>query len=1239
MLRAGAAFTCLDPAFPDGQILEQLADARPAAIVGDGPGVERLRQLGVAGPLLDVCAIDAQPDAGDPPVDGTTARSLPAWLTPTTLAYAIYTSGTSGRPKGVLVEHGSIANLVQADLDEFGIGPGDRVVQGSSAAYDSSIEETWLALASGATLVVADDATVRSGPDLVPWLAAERITVFCPPPTLLRATGCEDPAAALPALRLLYVGGEALPADVAQRWARGRALVNGYGPTETTVTVVRERVEAGAAIAIGRAIAGVTALVLNRDGAVAGDDIPGELCIGGAAVARGYRGLPELTAGRFWQHPTFGRLFRTGDLASRNAEGRIFYHGRLDAQVKLRGYRVELEAIEARLAACAGVAHAAAAVQGDGASRTLVAFVVPADDALPPDTDVLRATLQELLPAYMVPARFGVVATLPISVSGKLDRTALPRLEPGDQGMGEPAGARSAAEASVVSAMQAVLARSAAISIDADFFTDLGGDSLAAGLLVSRLRGDSATAGVTTRDVYEARTAAALAGRLRPASPAAVHSAAPPLASAVRVVAATLVQTAWLLAELATASLVVYLAVARLLPWLVSRIGLPGVVGLSPALVAVAAMLWTPLAVLLTAMASRLLLQSCPPGRHPAWGSVHVRVWIVQRLATHIPWAALSGTHALSLVLRMLGARVGHQVHVHEGVDLSQGAWHLLTLGDRVSLGRDAAVQLVHLDDGHVVIGAVTIDSDATLEVRAGVGPGAHIGPGASIGPWAFVGAGQRVPGGERWEGVPARAMGPAPVAPIPDAGGSLGSWTHAAAIAGARAVAGAALVVPALIGALTVLATLRIDDLEALRAALWTAPFWMAAAGASVSALVAGLVASAGLCRVVGRERPGVVATRSWTGVRLALKTQLLDAANTWLSGAVVWPMWLRAAGMRLGMHAEVSTIVDTVPDLVAIGDACFFADGVYLGGARVDRGTLTLGRVEVGAGTFVGNYAVLGPGTTLPAGSLVGVCTVATPRMADPPGAAWFGHPPMPLPRPAATVDRRTTHEPSVVRRVNRLAWETARLLLPLGLLLAASWWFDRVAALSPSDGLVAAVGQVMVTSLAAAGALAAVSVLLKWLLLGRVRPGAHPLWSCWCSRWDFLYVLWDLYAPWLTAPLEGTLWLPWYLRAMGMSVGRRVLLGPGFAQIVDPDMIAIGDGATVHAMFQAHTFEDRVLKMGRVAIGRHATLAPGTVPLYATSVGEGTIVTPHSVIMKGESLTAHTVYAGAPVTVLPR
>src|SRR5208282_886799 len=160
----------------------------------------------------------------------------PSWLTPNSLAYVIYTSGTTGRPKGVMIEHGSIANLVRADLDDFAVTPQDRVGQSSSAAYDSSVEETWLALASGATLVVMDSQTTRLGPDLIPWLRRERISVLFPSPTLLRSTGCDHPETELPDLRRVEVGGEALPCDVAERWARGRDLVNSYGPTECTVT-------------------------------------------------------------------------------------------------------------------------------------------------------------------------------------------------------------------------------------------------------------------------------------------------------------------------------------------------------------------------------------------------------------------------------------------------------------------------------------------------------------------------------------------------------------------------------------------------------------------------------------------------------------------------------------------------------------------------------------------------------------------------------------------------------------------------------------------------------------------------------------------------------------------------------------------------------------------------------------------------------------------------------------------
>ena len=258
VLKAGAAYTCLDPSFPDERIREILADAGAVVLLTDRVGQARAQGCGLDSlPLMDVSVALPAPSGANP----TAGEDGPdVWLTSASLAYVIYTSGTTGRPKGVMIEHRSIANLVASDLETFRLSPDDRVAQGSSAAYDSSVEETWLAFAAGATLVVMDEDTARLGPDLIPWLHNERITVFCPPPTLLRATGCDDPRRALPDLKLLYVGGEALPRDVADRWSLGRELVNGYGPTECTVTCLRDRVEAGLAITIGRPVSGVAAL-------------------------------------------------------------------------------------------------------------------------------------------------------------------------------------------------------------------------------------------------------------------------------------------------------------------------------------------------------------------------------------------------------------------------------------------------------------------------------------------------------------------------------------------------------------------------------------------------------------------------------------------------------------------------------------------------------------------------------------------------------------------------------------------------------------------------------------------------------------------------------------------------------------------------------------------------------------------------------------------------------------------
>jgi len=339
----------------------------------------------------------------------------------------------------------------------------------------------------------------------------------------------------------------------------------------------------------------------------------------------------------------------------------------------------------------------------------------------------------------------------------------------------------------------------------------------------------------------------------------------------------------------------------------------------------------------------------------------------------------------------------------------------------------------------------------------------------------------------------------------------------------------------------------------------------------------------------------------------------------------------------MRIGRNSEISTIIDVVPELVGIGSETFFADGIYLGGPLIRHGTVSLAFTSLGDRSFLGNHVVIRSGQQLPDDILIGISTPADATRIRP-GTSWFGHPSFELPRrEVVAMDRHLTHEPGLLRYTSRVFWEGLRFALPIGPLLTSIAWLQMLARGAVHVGrLTFLLAIVPLATLAASAALCGSILVMKWGLLGRVRPGQHALWSCWCSRWDFLYVAWGKYARPILELLEGTLMLLVYLRATGMKLGKRVILGPGFSQVVDPDMITIGDGATVCAFYQAHTFEDRVLKIDHVVVGAGATLSDATVPLYGAAIGAGTWVGPHSVIMKQEHLLADHRYEGVPTRV---
>jgi non-ribosomal peptide synthetase-like protein len=360
----------------------------------------------------------------------------------------------------------------------------------------------------------------------------------------------------------------------------------------------------------------------------------------------------------------------------------------------------------------------------------------------------------------------------------------------------------------------------------------------------------------------------------------------------------------------------------------------------------------------------------------------------------------------------------------------------------------------------------------------------------------------------------------------------------------------------------------------------------------------------------------------------------ELVDSAQRWLYGTLFWPHWLRLAGARVGRDCEVSSLIDALPATIDIGDRTFCADGIYLGGAGVHRGTVTVRPVSLASNVFLGNGALVPGGVRVAEGTLLGINTVADPRVLRP-HTSWFGHPAFRLPnRQVIAADASLTEHPSALRRLTRLFWETARFALPMVPVLAFVlylWGVERAAEGSVLRLLIAiplvTLGTALLPIVAALAA--------KWLLLGRARPGMRPLWSNWASRWDFYCVVWNVYVRELAAELRWTALLAVLLRAAGMRIGRGVVLDGRFAEdLPDPDMITIEDGATVEGTFQAHTFEDRVLKNGPVVIRAGATVAHNAVLLYGADVGANTRVGPHSVIMKHERLLPNIDYEGFPI-----
>jgi amino acid adenylation domain-containing protein len=507
-MKAGAAFTVLDVKSPPNRLAFMLKDTGAPVLLTHSTLVDRLPEAG----SWEVVRLDTDWDlVASIPADEPFAE----WATSDALAYVLYTSGSSGKPKGVLIEHRALISFVESYRRSLDLRADDRMLQLPALSFDMSQGEIFTALSVGATLVLVPPDVGSSREALADLMRQERVSYVGMSPAMLSLLDAEP----YPDLCKIMAGGEAVPGEIVNKWnLPGRRLINCYGPTEAAVGCTAyecEHVVWQASPPIGGPFCDRRLYVVDRAGKLVPKGIPGELLIGGEeGLARGYLNQPELTAERFVPDPfdQSGRVYRTGDLVRWTPDWQLEFLGRLDNQVKLHGLRIELEEIESALLTHPLVGMAAVAVQTDSqGDRKLVGYVVPSNGQEPSAAE-LRGHLGEQLPAYMVPSAWLVLDHLPLTTARKVDRSALPRVDqPSIDDELELVAPCTPTEARVTEIFAEILSLPR-VAPAAHFF-ELGGSSLQAMRALSRLNQTFAIK-LKIRTLYQAATVHAVAAAI-----------------------------------------------------------------------------------------------------------------------------------------------------------------------------------------------------------------------------------------------------------------------------------------------------------------------------------------------------------------------------------------------------------------------------------------------------------------------------------------------------------------------------------------------------------------------------------------------------------------------------------------------------------------------------------------------------------------------------------------------------
>ncbi len=1182
--------------------------------------------------------------------------------------YIIYTSGSTGRPKGVPIDHPAIVNFVRVAAQTYGYQRSDRVYQGLTLAFDFAVEEIWVPLTVGATLLPSQSGGSLLGADLSDFLIQQQATALCCVPTLLATLEDE-----LPLLRLMIVSGEACPRDLVTRWHQpGRSFLNAYGPTEATVTATLGRPTPGEPVTIGRPLPTYAIAILPPDETRAlpfGEE--GEIAIAGIGIAEGYLNRDDQTRKAFVKdtlgvpHNTSGRLYRTGDLGRINERGEVEYLGRIDTQIKIRGYRIEVAEIESLLLQRPEIAQAVVNpwTAGSGVVE-LVAYTTQHDGTAPVPAEELAAHLLQHLPPFMVPRFYEPLQRMPMLASDKADRKALPSpTRPRVAGIAQQGPVVPAANPLEERLAQSLgrLLQLPQVSVEAHVIDELGANSLLLARWGAALRGEPGCSGVSMRLIYRHPRIRALAQALTEAAASSASQATSQSSTSAQAVRLEPLQphraSAWAYAGTGLAQLALMLCWLGLHASLIGK-GIEWVSDAPGLLAAYARAVWWAafylgLMVAVTLAAKWLLIGRFKAGCIRAWSPAYLRFWVVKFLIRSNPLVLMAGTPLYSWYLRSLGARI-HPTALF-AVRKPPVATDLIEVGPGAVVDANAHIHGYHVESGWVRMGPVSVGAQAQvganslLDIHSSLGAGAMLAHASSLQP------GQHVPASAGWHGspaVPAGGSGPANRA-IDDAALQTGQGVTALrrrTYTVLQLMAYLGLVLP--LGPLLAFAATSAHGLKSGSMGRWVAKLghadWLGlvALGYLLVMLVSLLVVTQLARRLAGWLRT----KRTYTlyGVHHALLRGVQAWSNSRMfnamfgdSSAIVH--YLRAVGWRfpglvqLGSNFGMAQQHD-VPTLNTIGSGTMVSDGLTLLNADFGAHTFTLHEQALGKNSYLGNMIFMPPGHRVGDNCLLGTKVMVPVDGPLRENIGLLGSPPMEIPR---SVRRDTEEAPqrtsaelaqslSAKNRAN--AGSMLGYLIGNGLptILLAWVWAEWGGELSEHGALwhTGFLSLVMLT------------YLFWFVLLDGASRGWAPLKPLVCSIYDAPF--WRHERHWklglaqdnpLMSMLDGTPMKALVWRLMGVRIGR-CLLDDG-AAMTEKTLVEIGDFATLgqNCTLQGHSLEEGLFKSGAIRIGHGCTVGEHAVVHYATQLDDGAMVLRDAFVMKGEHLREGEIWLGNP------